>query len=121
MEEFKVIIAGGRDFNDFPTLCANMDRLLSARAKINNITIISGGARGADTLGEKYAQLHHYKVIKMKADWQKHGKTAGFVRNNEMLTIADGIVCFWNKLSKGTGHMINITKSANKPLRIINY
>lgn len=119
--EFKVIIAGGRDFNDFPTLCANMDKLLSARAKTSNITIVSGGARGADTLGEKYAQLRHYKVIRMKADWKKHGKSAGFVRNSDMLAIVDGIVCCWDKKSKGTGHMVTITKTANKPLRIINY
>jgi len=121
MEDFKVIIAGGRDFNDFPTLHATMDKLLEKQRETHNITIISGGARGADTLGEKYAQLHHFKVIKMKADWKKHGKSAGFVRNNEMLKITQGVVCFWDKRSKGTKHMIDITTEANKPLRIINY
>ena len=74
MNDFKVIIAGGRDFNDFPKMYAEMDKLLEKKIKTHNITIISGGARGADTLGEKYARLHHFKVIRMKADWDKHGK-----------------------------------------------
>jgi hypothetical protein len=119
--EFKVIIAGGRDFHSFPILRIHMDHLLKEKAKTCKITIISGGARGADTLGEKYAQLRHYKVIKMKADWKKHRRSAGFVRNKDMLDLASGVVCFWNKRSKGTKHMIDITAKANKPLRIINY
>ena len=119
--EFKVVIAGGRDFNNFPNLCTKLDGYLKEKVKTHKIVIISGGARGADTLGEKYAQLRRFSVIKMKADWEKHGKSAGFVRNGDMLNAADGIVCFWNKQSKGTKHMIDITTKANKPLRLIYY
>jgi hypothetical protein len=121
MKEFKVVIAGGRDFNDFPMLCAEMDKLLVEQIKTNKITIISGGARGADTLGERYARLKNFGLIKMKADWNEHGKKAGFIRNKEMLHSADGVVCFWDKKSKGTGHMVNITKGSLIPLRIISY
>lgn len=119
--EFKVVIAGGRDFNDFPTLCTMMDKLLAEQININKITIISGGARGADTLGERYARLRNFSLIKVKADWNKHRKSAGFIRNKEMLNIADGVVCFWDGKSKGTGHMVNITKSSLKHLRVITY
>ena len=119
--EFKVIIAGGRDFHDFPTLCVTMDNLLKEKVRTCKITIISGGARGADTLGERYAKLRNLTVIRMKADWKKYGRTAGFVRNGDMLNRADGVVCFWDKRSKGTLHMIDITNEADKPLRIINY
>lgn len=131
--EFKVIIAGGRSFGnvrlhgkvqaeqDFLTLCSTMDTLLVEKTKTYTITIISGGAQGADTLGERYAQLKGFKLIRMKADWKKHGKPAGFIRNGDMLNIADGVVCFWDRKSKGTLHMINITNKDNKPLRIINY
>lgn len=121
MEDFKVVIAGGRDFNDFSKLCNNMDNLLRERAKINSIVIISGGARGTDTLGERYAHLRGFRLIKMKADWNKHGKSAGFIRNKEMLHLADGVVCFWDSKSRGTKHMIGITKGSLIPLRIIFY
>lgn len=121
MGEFKVVIAGGRDFNDFPTLCAEMDNLLVEQIKMNKITIISGGARGADTLGERYARLRNFGLIKVKADWNKHGKSAGFIRNKEMLNLTDGVVCFWDGKSKGTGHMVTITKGSLKHLRIISY
>lgn len=115
---FKVIIAGGRNFNDFQKLCTTMDHLLKNKT---DITIISGGARGADSLGEKYAKLRGYKLIVMKADWNKNGKRAGFLRNMEMLNVTDGIVCFWDGKSRGTNHMISITQSRRKPLRVIHY
>ena len=121
MGEFKVVIAGGRDFNDFSTLCNTMDKLLERQIKINKITIISGGARGADTLGERYAQLRNFGLIRVKADWNKHGKSAGFIRNKEMLNSANGVVCFWDRKSKGTGHMVSITKGSLIPLRVIPY
>jgi len=73
MGEFKVVIAGGRDFNNFPGLCNVMDKLLETQVKINKIVIISGGARGADTLVERYPQLRNFGLIKVKADWNKHG------------------------------------------------
>jgi hypothetical protein len=121
MGKFKVVIAGGRDFNDFPTLCNTMDKLLERQIKINKITIISGGARGADTLGERYAQLKGFELIRVKANWDKHGKSAGFIRNKEMLTLTDGVVCFWDGKSRGTKHMIDITGHSPKRLITIRY
>lgn len=119
--EFKVVIAGGRDFNDFPTLCATLDKLLTEQIKVNKIVIISGGARGADTLGERYARLRNFGLIKVKADWNKYRRSAGFIRNKEMLNIADGVVCFWDGKSTGTGHMVTITRDSLTHLRIISY
>jgi hypothetical protein len=121
MGKFKVVIAGGRDFNDFSTLCNTMDKLLERQIKINKITIISGGARGADTLGERYAQLRNFNLIRVKADWNKHGKSAGFIRNKEMLDLTDGVVCFWDGRSKGTKHMVDITGHSHKRLVIEYY
>ena len=118
---FKVIIAGGRDFDDFSMLCREMDKLLINQVKVNKITIISGGARGADTLGERYARLRNFELTKVKADWNKYGKSAGFVRNREMLAITNGVVCFWNGKSRGTRDMVNITKPSDKRLVVIRY
>ena len=121
MGEFKVVIAGGRDFNDFSRLCNVMDKLLERQIKINKITIISGGARGADTLGERYARLRNFDLTRIKADWNKHGKGAGFIRNREMLALTDGVVCFWDSESMGTKHMVDITGHSHKRLVIEYY
>ena len=115
---FKVIIAGGRDFDDYTRLCRVMDHVLRNKSEI---TIISGGSRGADTLGEKYARERGDNLIIIKANWTKYGKSAGYIRNKEMLSLADGVVCFWDKKSKGTGHMINITNKSGKPLKVVHY
>lgn len=79
---FKLIIAGGRDFNNYDGMSKCLDRLLK---NINdNIEIVCGMARGADRLGERYAKEHGYKVIYMPADWDLYGKSAGFKRNVQM-------------------------------------
>ena len=115
---FKVIIAGGRDYNNFQQLTVTMDALLVNKSQV---TIISGGARGADSLGGKYAMMRGYPLIIMKADWAKYGKCAGYLRNEEMLRIATAAACFWNGISRGTSHMIDLTMQSGKPLRVIRY
>jgi hypothetical protein len=122
IKTFKVIIAGGRDFKDYELLRKEMDYLLSARIKAGyKIIIISGTANGADKLGERYAIEKGYKIIRMPADWDKFGKSAGYKRNAEMADVADACAVFWDNRSKGTGHMINIAESKGLLLRIINY
>ncbi|HEY5575703.1 MAG TPA: DUF2493 domain-containing protein, partial [Clostridiaceae bacterium] len=79
----KIIIAGGRDFNDYPLMkqkCSEILRdLLSAYSnETENIEIVSGGARGADRLGETFAREHSFKLKVFNADWGKLGKIAGF-------------------------------------------
>ena len=115
---FKVVIAGGRDYNNLPRMVTAMDKMLQHKP---SVTIISGGARGADSLGEQYARLRNYPLIVMKADWDKYGKRAGYLRNEDMAKVADAVVCFWDSKSRGTGHMINLTKSIGTPVHVINY
>lgn len=115
---FKVIIAGGRDYHDMAQLTSTMDTLLENKPFV---TIISGGAKGADTLGERYAKMRNYHLMVVKPDWDKYGKRAGYLRNETMLHFADAVVCFWNGVSKGTAHMVHITMKSGKPLRVIRY
>lgn len=56
-----------------------------------------------------------------KADWDKHGKAAGFKRNTEMAKYADALIAFWDGKSKGTKHMIDTAKSHNLKVRVIAY
>jgi len=113
----KVIIAGGRDFNDYEKLCRFCDKVLS---KQNEIEIVSGTARGADKLGEKYAVDNGYDIKRFPADWDRYGKSAGYRRNAQMAEYADALIAFWDGKSKGTEHMINLANTVNLKVRV-NY
>lgn len=121
MNEFKLIIAGGRDFENMDTL----ERVLIAMADVEmadkNISIVSGMARGADALGYQFAHRHGVKVYEFPADWTRHGKRAGFLRNEAMGRFADGLVAFWDGDSRGTAHMIQYMQKLNKPVTIVKY
>jgi hypothetical protein len=114
----KVIVAGGRDFQDFDLLSKKLDILFSKRA---DVVIISGMAKGADSLAVKYAEENKLRVSEFPAQWQKHGNASGFRRNIEMARFADACICFWDGKSVGTKHMIDTAKRMNLKLRVINY
>lgn len=114
-----LIIAGGRDFDDYDLLKLKLDKLLSQTT--DSVTIISGTARGADTLGAHYAKDHGYGLIEMPADWGKYGRSAGYRRNEDMAAVATHCACFWNGKSRGTKHMIDIAERTGLDLRIIRY
>ena len=95
--KMKVIIAGGRTFNDYDLLCKFCNKALSLQTEIE---IVSGTANGADKLGEKYANENGYSIKQFPADWDKYGKSAGYIRNEEMAKYADALIAFWDGKSK---------------------
>lgn len=116
---FRVIIAGGRDFNDYPLLKATMDELLVNIT--DDITVLCGQARGADTLGEQYAKKRGYAVSYYPANWEKYGKRAGYLRNEQMAQNADALVAFWDGKSHGTSHMIGLALQYGLKVRVKPY
>jgi hypothetical protein len=116
---FKVIVAGSRSFNNYELLRDNLDHLLVF--KLPNVTIVSGTAKGADTLGEKYAVERNLELVEFPANWDKFGKSAGYRRNVEMADFSDGCVVFWDGVSKGTKHMIDIAEKKGLQLKVIKY
>lgn len=114
----KVIIAGGRDFSDFPLLYSKCEEIL---ANSTNVEIVSGTARGADKLGEHYAKTRGFEIKQFPAEWDKYGKSAGYIRNKDMAEYADVLISFWNGESKGTKHMIDLASERNIIVHIINY
>jgi|GEM_PF-1075557 len=118
IKTFKVIIAGTRTFNDYNLLCKKMDNLLKNQV---NIEIVSGGAEGADALGERYAKEMGYKLKIFPADWDNLGKKAGFVRNEEMSRYANACAVFWDGMSKGSFSMIKLAKAKELKTAIIEY
>jgi hypothetical protein len=80
--------------------------------------IVSGGAQGVDFCGELYAKERQLDVKVFPANWELHGKKAGYLRNKEMALYADALIAVWDGKSKGTFHMIQIMHELNKPIHV---
>ena len=116
---FRVIIAGGRDFDDYEAMKRSMDILL--KNITDDIVIVCGMAKGADRLGERYAKENGYKIRYFPAEWDMDGKSAGFKRNVKMAENADALVAFWDGKSRGTQHMIKTARDKGLSVRVIPY
>lgn len=114
--ELKIVIAGSRNFRDYELLKENCINIIG---DCRQVQIVSGTAKGADELGERFANEMGYSIKKFPADWDKYGKSAGYKRNEEMAKYADMAICFWDNKSKGTKHMIDLAKKHNKVLKVV--
>lgn len=117
---FRVIIAGSRGFDDYAVLQTVCDNFLSPKKQTHNIVIVSGTAKGADSLGEQYARERGYTVERFPVDWQQYGKAAGQIRNRLMADNADALIAFWDGHSTGTQNMIMEAKKKDMAVRIYN-
>lgn len=119
----RVLIAGSRDFNDFELLDKAVKHYLKQYGlHRQDIEVVSGGARGADKLGEQFANKYSIKLTIFPADWNTYGKSAGYIRNEQMIKyIGDtGIVfAFWDGQSHGTAHTIKLANKYNIKVHII--
>jgi hypothetical protein len=111
-----VAIVGGRDFDDYDLFKKHV-----SGEKINIKSIISGGARGTDTLAERYAKEIGVPVKIYLPDWTKHGKAAGPIRNKQIIEAADCVIAFWDEKSPGTRSSLKIAEELRKPLTIFVY
>lgn len=114
----RVVIAGCRDYNNYYEAKEYIDFCLSNIRKETEIVILSGCARGADAIGERYAKENGFLVEKHPADWKTYGKSAGPRRNQQMVDICDFVICFWDEKSRGTRSIIEYAKKYKKPIRI---
>ena len=112
----KIIIAGGRDFDNY-----NMVEQTMKNLDLPVTEIVCGCAPGADRLGEKWAINNGIKVTYFPADWDNYGISAGFIRNAEMAEYADYLVAFWDMKSSGTKHMIEAMKKCGKHGTVVPY
>lgn len=116
---FKVIIAGTRTLNNYELVKKYTDFKLSNIKE--EIEIVSGGANGADALGEKYAKEKGYKIKIFNADWNTYGKSAGPRRNKQMAEYADALIAFWDGKSRGTKNMIDEATQRNLKVAVKIY
>ena len=111
----KLAIVGSRTFSDFNLLQRTMNFFIFEDIK----EIISGGARGADFLGKRYAENYAIKFTEYLAGWDKYGKSAGFIRNQTIVDNCDMVLAFWNGESRGTADTIEKARKAKKPTFIV--
>lgn len=110
----KTIIAGSRGIVS-PYVVAEAVR----KSGFTVTEVVSGTARGVDQLGEHWAQRQRIPVKPFPADWDRHGRAAGYVRNQQMAQYADALIAIWDGVSRGTKHMIDIAK--DKGLKVFVY
>ena len=120
MANMKIVIAGCRDYDNYGEAEPRLAAVLAELAPDGDVTVISGGCRGADKIGERYAREHGLEVIAFPADWKKHGRAAGPIRNAQMAKEADAAVCFWDGKSRGTKSMLECVAKAGKVFRVID-
>jgi hypothetical protein len=114
----RVIVAGSRGFFDYDLMSRELDKLFNESKQFagHNIKIISGMADGADSLAIRYADERKLTKILFPANWKRFSRVAGFLRNEDMLSVATHLVVFWDGTSSGTNHMIEIAKAKGIPV-----
>jgi len=114
----KLAVVGSRGFNDYDLLKSKLDAI-HLRKPIT--CIVSGGAKGADSLGEKWAKENNIETLIFIPEWDKYGKKAGFLRNEDIIKNSDAVVAIWDEVSKGTAHSISLAKKYNKSCLVVKF
>lgn len=109
----KVIVAGSRNITD-----SHLVATAIAKSGFDIAAVVSGGARGVDTLGEQWAHQTGRKIARFSANWKRDGNAAGPIRNAHMANYADALVAIWDGESRGTRHMIDTMKKQGKPVYV---
>lgn len=120
----KVIVAGGRDFEDYDYLSTTLDELFNDTRLFRNkeeIKIVSGMAKGADMLAIRYADERRMTKILFPANWKLYPRSAGFLRNEDMLSVATHLIAFWDGNSHGTQHIIEEARKKGISVWVLNY
>lgn len=114
---YQLAIVGSRDYTDYLSFTEHVDKYIA----VHQVTaIISGGARGTDTLAQKYALDHNIEFMVFPADWKRYGKSAGPMRNKLIVENCDAVLAFPSKESIGTFDTIRKAQQMDKPVQIIN-
>ena len=106
----KLLIVGSRGITDFD---------LSMHVPPEVDTIISGGAKGVDTLAEEYADAHHISKYIIRPRYDLYGRSAPLVRNEQMVDMADAVLVIWDGTSKGAQHTIKYAQKIGKTIHVI--
>ncbi len=111
----KIAVVGSRTFRNYGLLKTTMNGFSKP------FIVVSGGAAGADSLAERYAREAGLPTEVYPADWARHGRAAGMIRNKQIVDAADHVVAFWDGRSRGTANTIDRARSAGKLLTVVQF
>lgn len=116
IHNMKLAIIGSRGFSDYKLLKENVIiHFPELRA------IVSGGAKGADQLGEMLANELGIPIEIYYPEWKRYGKLAGLIRNELIVKNSDSLIAFWDGSSKGTKKSIEVCQKVKKKMIIVRY
>ncbi len=125
MGELRMIVAGSRNFGDDQRMSQVLREYLGDKTPERKLQFVSGTARGADSMGERFAREHGYDLKRFPAQWERYGRSAGYRRNAEMAAYAaqeTGVFfAFWDGESRGTRHMISLAKENGLEVPVIKF
>ena len=110
----RLAVVGGRDFSNYQLL---KDALRSRMPFV----LISGGAKGADQLAERFVKEHKMEKKIFYPNWDKYGKSAGYIRNKEIIANCDKLIAFWDGKSNGTRDSIAKAQALKIPVTVITF
>lgn len=110
----KTIVAGSRDITEYQLV---HDAIYTSPWLITEI--VSGGARGVDTLGEQAAAAFGIPTKIFPADWDTHKRAAGPIRNQQMAEYSEGLIAIWDGKSTGTWDMIKRARKHKLRVHIV--
>lgn len=111
-------VVGSRTFSDWNLLNQTLSEF---HHKTPISKVVSGGARGADSLAEKWAKINNIPVTVFPAQWDKYGRSAGMIRNKLIISASDHCIAFWDGVSRGTKNDIELCQRLNVPCSIIRF
>lgn len=113
----KIAIVGSRSFKDYELLKNEVEKFITENS-LEEVTIVSGGAVGADTLAEQFAAEMGYKTVIFLPEYKKYGRGACHVRNTDIVETSEVVFAFWDGISTGTKDSIDKAQNLNKPVFI---
>ena len=121
-----IAVVGSRtykDYKEFKGLLSQKLFMICDRDEdhLNKVRIISGGAIGVDSMAESFAKEHNIATTVYKANWETFGRSAGYIRNNDIMHASEVCIAFWDGESRGTLHTIGLFRKFEKDVHIINF
>jgi len=114
----RIGIVGSRTFTDYQKM---KEAFLERYAPETIECIYSGGAIGADSLARQLAEELHIEIVEILPDWNKFGKSAGYIRNQAIVASSDELLAFWDGHSRGTNHSLDLAEKHAIPIHIVRF
>ena len=112
-KEYRVCISGCRTGCDYDIVRNALQTI-----PLGSI-VVHGGAKGVDSIADELAKDMGFEVEVWEADWKRYGKSAGPIRNREMIETCDMVIAFWDGSSRGTKNAISIANKNGLDVEVI--